>query len=311
MKLWVEKYRPLTLDEIVSQSKTIRRLKDLVKTGHIPHMIFTGPSGNGKSSTALALVHDFYSIHHPDLRSYNDLIFIRNASDEMRMSKGDLDALKEFVKSGTFGKPLHKFVILEESDRMSQDVQRGLRRIMENVSGDVHFIFTNNYIENMIDPLISRCAVYRFYPVKKEDALSLAERIFRNEGVSFDNKNLDKIYTFSRGDLRKFINALQVVSVNGGKGALDFFGIYSDEEMDMILDESTGIKEIMQLASKNVTPSAVLYQMLITFLKKGTDKRLISLLGDFDMRFAKKSDMKIQMMALLSSIRLAIGGTEK
>jgi len=211
--LWAEKYRPKTLDEVVNQTETVQRLKKFIQDGNVPHMLFAGPPGTGKTTVALAFARDLYG---PD---YGRYIIELNASDERGIDV-IRTKVKEFARTVVAGRVPFKLIILDEADNLTADAQQALRRMMELFTPTSRFILIANYPSKIIEPIQSRTAVFRFTPLKKEDVISRLKFIAANEKVVVEEKALEAIYEISEGDMRKAINILQAASA-GGRVTID------------------------------------------------------------------------------------------
>jgi len=203
---WVEKYRPSKLEEVSSQKIIIDALKNVLITKKIPHLLFYGPSGSGKTSTILALAKELFK-HDISMNRVIEL----NASDERGINV-IRDKIKKYSKqlmNTKDGLPPWKFIILDEADTMTTDSQFALRRIMEQYSKITRFCIICNYHTKIIDPIISRCALFQFKPISEESILTKLQFICNQENINYNNELLKKIINLSRGDLRKAINFLQ------------------------------------------------------------------------------------------------------
>ena len=206
--LWVEKYRPKTLDEIVNQEEIVSRLKQFVKERNMPHLLFAGPPGTGKTTAAHALAHDLFG------ENYRQYFLELNASDERGINV-IREKVKEFARSRTPPGIPFKIVLLDEADNMTADAQQALRRLMELYTASTRFILIANYPSKIIDPIQSRCAFFRFTPLKKEDVVNRLRYIAENEGVEYEEEALETIYEISEGDMRRAINILQAAAALG------------------------------------------------------------------------------------------------
>ncbi|MEM1618727.1 MAG: replication factor C small subunit [Desulfurococcaceae archaeon] len=200
--LWAEKYRPRSLVEVVNQKEVVERLKKFVAEKNVPHMLFAGPPGTGKTTVAHAFAHDLYG------ENYRQYMLELNASDERSITV-IRSKVKEFARSKVTGEIPFKIVLLDEADNMTADAQQALRRLMELYSANTRFILTANYPSKIIEPIQSRCAVFRFTPLKKEDVVGRLMYICQNENIKCYDKALELIYELSEGDMRKAINILQ------------------------------------------------------------------------------------------------------
>lgn len=203
---WVEKYRPSKLNDITAQTDVIKSLKKVLETKNLPHLIFFGPSGCGKTSTILALSKELFGE-----QMYQDRVIELNASDERGINV-IREKIKTYAKKSINPKdnvPPWKIIILDEADNMTSDSQFALRRIMEEYSKLTRFCIICNYHNKIIDPINSRCALFRFKPIKQDDIFNKLRDICVKENLSLSDDFLNQIIKFSRGDLRKAINLLQ------------------------------------------------------------------------------------------------------
>ena len=204
---WVEKYRPHSLDDIVGQEHIINRLKKYVGEESMPNLMFTGPAGVGKTTTALALVKSI-------LGEYWRQNFLElNASDARGIDTVRND-IKNFCRLKPVGAPF-RIIFLDEVDNMTKDAQHALRREMEMYTKTASFILSCNYSSKIIDPIQSRCAIFRFAPIKGEDIEERLKFICNEENFDFDEKGIETIVYYAEGDMRKAVNILQATASEG------------------------------------------------------------------------------------------------
>ncbi|MFP3174458.1 MAG: AAA family ATPase, partial [Vulcanisaeta sp.] len=163
--LWVEKYRPSRIDDIIDQDHVKTRIKELLALSDLPHLIFFGPPGTGKTTMALAIAHELYG------DSWRENVLELNASDERGIAM-IREKVKEFAKTLPTVKAPFKLVILDEADNMTPDAQQALRRIMEMYTTSVRFILLANYLSGIIEPIQSRCSLFRFSPLPKDAVIN-------------------------------------------------------------------------------------------------------------------------------------------
>ena len=203
---WVEKFRPKSLNEISSQEEIILSLKNCIVSHNIPHLLFFGPSGCGKTSTILALARELFGEKY-----WEDRVIELNASDE-RGIKVVREKIKRYAMNSVILNddiPPWKIIILDEADNMTSDSQFALRKIMEDYSKVTRFCIICNYHSKIIDPIVSRCSIYRFKPIPIDQIKLRLIDICKQESTHCSDDNINKIINICRGDMRKAINFLQ------------------------------------------------------------------------------------------------------
>ena len=312
---WVEKYRPNSFDEIVSQNIAINNLKDFVKSGNMPHMIFTGPAGTGKTSTALIIAKNVIK-----KQNYFANVLELNASDTVRMDYVR-NVIKGFVNQNlVVGDDTLKVIILDEADNIPKQVQQALRRIIEKTSSSVKFILICNYINRIIDPIISRCAVFRFAKLPKEKIIERLMFISEQEKLQIPqtqaNKFYEALFFVSGGDLRKAINTLQM---SVALELLDNLDLNEILKISGFLDDSTLEKLIKTLQSKNFEGARKLFMTIENldgrnFLRQMMERlgglniessnyhKIVAFIGEIDYRISQGADVKIQLLALIGEL---------
>jgi len=261
--LWVERYRPQDLSTYVGNEHLKNKVERFLQDGNVPHLLLYGRAGGGKTTLAKIIVNN----------TECDYLYI-NASDERNI---DLvrDKLKTFASSVGF-KPM-KVVILDEADYLNvNSAQPALRNLMETFSAHCRFILTCNYVEKIIDPIQSRCQTYKIIPPSKKEVAVHAKNILEKENISFDLDDLALVVTAGYPDLRKVINELQRMSING-KLSIDKDGMIHNEFKLQFLDairngESIGTIRKM-VADSNFTEYTELYRLLYDEVESfGVDK---------------------------------------
>lgn len=203
---WIEKYRPTNLEHIISNEQNLTILKNMLKGGSLPHLLFHGTSGTGKTSTIMALAKELYN------NNISLMVMKLDASDD-RGINSVRDEIKGFAEKKNMFQKGVKLIILDEADSMTFDAQFALRRIIEKYSESTRFCLICNYDNKIIPAIRSRCANFRFNPISKTDLIKIIKYICDNEKLTIDEESLYIISQLSNGDLRKGINLLQSISM--------------------------------------------------------------------------------------------------
>lgn len=322
LELWVEKYRPRRLDEIVNQKEIVDRLKEFVKEKNVPHLLFVGPPGTGKTTAALCLAYELYG------ELWHDNTLELNASDERGIDV-IRSRIKEYARTVPLGEVPFKLIILDEADNMTGDAQQALRRTMELFSRTTRFILIANYASKIIEPIQSRCAVFRFQPIPKGDFVARLRYIAEREGVKVLDSGLEAIWEESIGDMRKAINTLQAAAALNS--VVDADVVYKavgkvtpTEVRDMIKLALSGdfisarekLREALYSHGLSGVDIVKLVYREVTSSREGLEiderKRLeiLELIGEINYRLVEGADDEIQLNALLAKLAL-VGGRGK
>jgi replication factor C small subunit len=310
-EIWIEKYRPKNLSEVVGQQDVVERLRSYVTTRALPHLLFTGSAGVGKTTCAVALAREMFG------DTWNMNFRELNASDERGIDVVR-NQIKQFARTAPLGDSTFKILFLDEADALTQDAQAALRRTMENYAETCRFVLSCNYSSKIIDPIQSRCAIYRFRPLTDEAISEEMARIAKKEGITIDEGAFLAIAYVSLGDMRKAINALQGAAiVSDHVTAENIYAITSNakpEEITSLLsrclegDFETAERMLHALMyDKGIAPNELVNQLYreisrSTSLDRRLKVDLIDHLGETDFRMSEGADADIQMDALLARI---------
>ena len=206
--IWTEKYRPTTFEEVKGQKHIVEKLQAFVKEKNMPHVLFAGPAGVGKTTTALCITRQILG------DNIEGNLLELNASDERGIGMVR-EKVKKFSAFAGLSNAPFKIIILDEADEMTSDAQTALRRIIEDTAKICRFILIANNVSKIIDPIQSRCATFKFTTVSEEDIITRLEVISKKEKIKSNKKGLKAIYDNSQGDLRHAINLMQATASLG------------------------------------------------------------------------------------------------
>lgn len=309
--IWVEKYRPQHLREMVGLPTITPLLAAYAEKKTLPHLMFAGPPGTGKTTAALALARDLYG---PD---WKDNFLELNASDERGIDTVRTK-IKEYARIAPFGVGF-KLLFLDEADNLTQEAQASLRRLMERYSGSCRFILSCNYSSRIIEPIQSRCAVFRFKPHQAEATRLQLERIAEAEHRKVDAAALDEIVAVSEGDLRRAINLLQLSATSADHVTLESVRASStvplDEDVAALFEEARNrrflgarTRLLALFAERGASGEEVLRAMhryivgAKSTLAPEDQISLIEFLGEIDFRLAQGGSERIQLEAVLARL---------
>ena len=249
--LWLEKYRPQILSDIVGNTSIIEKLKTLEQKNNIPNLILSGPPGVGKTTSILALARQVLG------KNFQNACIELNASDERGINV-IRTKIREFAeKLRKLPQGQHKIIILDEADSLTSAAQQALRMIISDYSNSTRFIFSCNHSSKIIEPIQSRCALLRFTKLEDKEILEFLLRVCKLENVKYDRDGLETLLFISEGDMRNAVNNLQAVFTSTGfvgknevfevcdvpntKNLFLLYNFVKEKNLEMVLDTFEGI----------------------------------------------------------------------
>lgn len=308
--LWTEKYRPQTFDEVKGQTAIVSRVRQFLERGNMPHLLFAGPAGVGKTTLALVIARQLFG------SAWRGNFLELNASDERGIDVIRVK-VKDFARTRAIGDVPFKIIYLDECDALTREAQQALRRTMENYTQTCRFILSCNYSSKIIDPIQSRCTVFRFKPLSFEELQEIIQKIAESEGLEVDAAAVQALFDVSGGDVRRVENVLQAVAAAATSVTEE--AVYSvasyarPKEVQQVLE--LAVKGDFLDARKQLLKTMLDYGLsgldVIKQLQQGVwkldldDRRKLAitqLCGEAEFRMVEGSDEQIQLGALLAGV---------
>ncbi len=317
--MWTEKYRPKKLNEIVGQKPITDRLKKFLKERDLPHLLFAGPAGTGKTTAIIAFAYELYG----DQIQGN---FIElNASDQR-----GIDVIRERVKSFARTRPLgdvpFKIISLDEADNLTRDAQHALRRTMERYVTSCRFCLICNYSSRIIEPIQSRCATFRFPRLDEKELQKRINYIAKKENVELTDEGIQAILYVSGGDLRRAINVLQAAAVTtkqvNADSVYETTGKARPEDVRQMLNLALrgGFLEAQEklrnlLIWQGLSGTDIIRQVHREVMRLGIDEiikvQLVEIVGEAEFRLTEGADPEIQLSHILAKFALLAKSSDK
>lgn len=307
--MWVEKYRPHKVGDLVDQKEIVGSIQSLLKNqSEMPHLLFSGSAGVGKTTMALCLSHEILGEH------WKDNTLELNASDErgINMVRDRVKTFSRFAGLDT-GIPF-KIIILDEADEMTADAQTALRRIIEDTAKFCRFILIANNISKIISPIQSRCAVFKFTTIPQKDMISHLKDIAKKEKIKTDEKGLAVIYEYSEGDLRHAINLLQATASLGAVSEANVkasAGLSKISDVDDILklalagkiaDSRNKMIELIKVYGMSESDFLKYINAAVYKTKNKNLSDIVQTIAKYDFRILSGANPEIQLSALLAEL---------
>jgi replication factor C small subunit len=311
--VWVEKYRPTSLADMLGQEAIVPLLRAYAAKRTLPHLLFAGPPGTGKTTAAIALARDLYG---PEWRqNFLEL----NASDSRGIDTVRT-TIKEYARTSPLGEVGFKILFLDEADNLTSEAQASLRRLMERYSGSCRFVLSCNYSSRIIDPIQSRCAVFRFRAYSEEALRAQLERIAKAEGLRLAPEAVRTILAAANGDMRRATNLLQLTAAHSGTITAESVAEYATVPLRREVEAMLGAAlagnfgeardRLYSIFTERGASGEEILHAIHGYLPEVGEKvlparekiRLIEYLGEVDFRLAQGASERVQLEAVLAHV---------
>lgn len=316
--MWIEKYRPKDLSELLSHHQIVNTLSTLISNNRLPHLLFCGPPGTGKTSTILACAKQMYG------QAYKSMILELNASDDRGISVVR-DQIKSFASTRRLFSSGIKLIVLDEADAMTSSAQMALRCIVEKYAANTRFCIICNYVNRIIPALQSRCTKFRFAPLPPQHVRKRVSEVADLEGVKLKPSGMDALLKLGKGDMRRILNILQsthMASTAMGSGVIDVDAVYANTGSPcpgdigaiwswlMNDDYNTCCEKLLKLKAEKGLALDDIIAELVPFVSTGnlnskSKMFLYQNMADIEYRLAVGGSEKLNVAALVGSCKLA------
>jgi replication factor C small subunit len=307
--MWVEKYRPKKISEIVNQKEIMGSLGALLKNqSEMPHLLFSGSAGVGKTSTAICISRDILG------KYWQDYSLELNASDERGIGMVR-DKVKKFSRfAGLDTEIPFKIIILDEADEMTSDAQTALRRIIEDTAKYCRFILIANNLSKIIEPIQSRCVVFKFTRISNKEISSQLKFIAQKEKIKADEKGLETISDYADGDIRHAINILQAAASTGSidvSSVKSVIGLTKTKDVQDVLklaldgkvsDAREKMIELIKVYGMSESDFLKYINQAVFASKTSNIEGILEIIAKYDYRILVGANPEIQLSALLAEI---------
>ena len=311
--IWTEKYRPNDFSDVKGQKEVVKRVKSFVEQKNMPHLLFSGPAGVGKTSLSLVVAKKLFG------DGWGNNFLELNASDERGIDVVRVK-VKDFARTRAIGDVPFKIIYLDECDALTKEAQQALRRTMENYTQTCRFILSCNYSSKIIDPIQSRCAIFRFKPIEGQELNHIIDRIAKKEKLKIDEKAKQTLIEISEGDCRRLENILQSSAAIDKHITEDL--LYSlasiarpkevDDVLKLALDnkfKESRDKLLDVMLNYGLSGLDIIKQIQKELINLDMDNRkkmdLIAECGEAEFRMTEGSDEFLQLEAFLAKVALA------